>query len=96
MFGAKHRLPVALAVGRGAEEGIYAAGVAPKVRASETQVGTELRRLADVGLLEAVVAPTSAGASRGRPMLPYRRRKSAYWTLAEELAKQREVKRRGR
>lgn len=96
MFGAKHRLPVSLAVGRGADEGIYAAGVAPTVEASETQVGSELKRLADVGLLVADAPATSGAAGRGRPILPYRRRDSAYWELAEELARQRGLKRSGR
>jgi predicted ArsR family transcriptional regulator len=87
LFGAKHRLPVAIEVGIAPERGIYAAQLAGKVKASETQVGTELKRLADVGLLELLASqPTS---KRGQPPRAYQRRKSAYWDLARELGRER-------
>jgi len=86
VFGAKHRLPVAIEVGRGPEEGIYAGMLASRLRTSETQIGVELKRLAAVGLLEAL-AP-APGTGPGRPVLPYRRRASAYWELAAELGRQ--------
>src|ERR1700730_2379259 len=87
MFGAKHRLPVAIEAGRSPVLGLDAGQLASKVKASETQVGTELKRLADVGLLELLAPqPTS---KRGQPPRAYRRRKSAYWDLAQELARER-------
>jgi predicted ArsR family transcriptional regulator len=80
LFGAKHRLPVSIEVGQGPEREIYAAKLASKVQASETQVGTELKRLAAIGLLQAL--PLAKSKRRGQPPQTYRRCESAYWGLA--------------
>ena len=87
LFGAKHRLPVAIEVARGPARGIYAARLATLVKASEAQVGTELKRLAAVGLLVAEAPPARKGP--GNVPQPYTRAKSPYWKLAGELGKRR-------
>ncbi len=84
LFGAKHRLPIAIELGRGPAKDVYAAKLAPRVKASETQVGAELKRLAAAGLLE---QREPASGVPGRPPLPYRRRASPYWKLAAELGR---------
>jgi hypothetical protein len=86
VFGAKHRLPVALEVGRGPAKGIYAAAIAGLVKTSDSQAGNELQRLADAGLLK---AQTPAVGERGRPRQPFTRRQSKYWELANALARER-------
>jgi hypothetical protein len=86
VFGAKHRLPVAVEVGRGPAEGIYAAAVACLVKTSDSQAGSELQRLADAGLL---IPQVPAAGVRGRPRQPFTRRKSSYWRLAQALAAER-------
>jgi hypothetical protein len=85
VFGAKHRLPVAVEVGRGPATGIYAAAVAGLVETSDSQAGHELQRLADAGLLQ---ADKPAAGARGRPRQPFTRRNSSYWDLAKSLAKE--------
>jgi hypothetical protein len=88
LFGAKHRLPVAIAIHRGPADGIFAAAIAREVHASETQVGNELKRLAEADLL-ADGKSVQRSVPGGRPIQSYRRKSSAYWRLAAELAKQR-------
>lgn len=87
LFGAKHRLPMALVVAAAEEQDLYAAALAPRADTTEVQAGTELRLLARAGLLQLQPEPPRAPGRRGRPPKRYTRRESAFWSLAEELAR---------
>jgi hypothetical protein len=85
LFGAKHRLPVAAAVARSTSDGLYAAQLVGEVKASDAQVGTELRHLHSAGLL-VVIERDRNWARRGRQPRRYRKQESEFWELATKLA----------
>lgn len=85
LFGAKHRLPMAIVVGRANDDDLYAAALAARAGTTEVQAGSELRMLERVGLLERRPPDARAKGQRGRPPKRYMRRKSAFWELAAEL-----------
>jgi hypothetical protein len=88
LFGAKHRLPVAVVIaGARKKEDLYAAALAEPAGTTEVQAGTELRHFARAGLLE-LLAEESAKGRRGRPPKRYAKRRSALWTLARKLAEE--------
>jgi hypothetical protein len=88
LFGAKHRLPMAVVIA-GARTGddLYAAALAEPAGTTEVQAGTELRHFERAGLLE-LLAEESAKGRRGRPPKRYAKRRSALWTLARKLSEE--------
>jgi hypothetical protein len=89
LFGAKHRLPVAMVVATASTDQIYAAMLAEAAGTTEVQAGTELRHFERAGLLELLPVERKRG-QRGRPPKRYARIPSVFWKLAPKLAEPRQ------
>jgi|ERR1700733_13370096 len=87
LFGAKHRLPVAVVIAGAPKRELYAQALAKPAGTTEVQAGAELRHFERAGLLE-VLAQESAKGRRGRPPKRYAKRRSHIWTLARKLAEE--------
>jgi hypothetical protein len=85
IFGAKHRLPMAVVIDSAPPTEIYARGLASAAGTTEVQAANELRHFARAGLLELLVEEPVEG-KRGRPPKRYTKRRSHLWTLARRLA----------
>lgn len=87
IFGAKHRLPMAVVIEGSPEDQLYAEALAQPAGTSDVQAGAELRHFANAGLLELLPEERVPGR-RGRPPKRYAKRRSHIWELARMLAQE--------
>jgi hypothetical protein len=87
LFGAKHRLPMAVVIAGAPARDLYAKALATPAGTTEVQAGTELRHFERAGLLELLAAESAVGR-RGRPPKRYAKRRSHVWALARKLAEE--------
>lgn len=87
IFGAKHRLPIAVVIERAPAEDLYAEGLAEPAGTSSAQAGAELKHFAKAGLLELLPTKPEPGR-RGQPPKRYAKRRSHLWELAVKLAEE--------
>jgi len=81
VFGSQYRLPTLFAVAIAKPEELYAAAIAEQSGAPVGQVGKDLHRLEEVGLLDEM--PQAKGAQ----ILLYRRADSPLWEHVEALGR---------
>jgi hypothetical protein len=87
IFGAKHRLPMAVVIDRASASDLYAEVLAARAGTTTVQAGAELKHFARAGLLEQLPEKREAGR-RGRPPKRYAKARSHIWELAAKLAEE--------
>jgi hypothetical protein len=89
LFGAKHRLPMAVVIAGAAGEEIYAAVLAGPAGTTDVQAGAELRHFEQAGVLKLLPGVPPQPGQRGRPPKRYAKRQSVFWELARQFAEER-------
>lgn len=89
LFGAKHRLPMAVLIAGAAVDEIYASVLAGPAGTTDVQAGAELRHFEQAGVLELLPSTPRQPGHRGRPPKRYARRRSVFWELARRFAEER-------
>jgi hypothetical protein len=87
LFGASHRLPIAVLAAELEPEQTYAAAIAPTAKVTPKQAGDELKALEQAGVLRPL-PPTRRPGQRGRVPQTYERRNNAFWDAVRALMKE--------
>ncbi|MEX2196533.1 MAG: hypothetical protein WD844_14715 [Thermoleophilaceae bacterium] len=87
IFGAKHRLPMAVVIDSAPACELYAEALAEPAGTTTVQAGAELKHFAKAGLLDPLPEKRERGR-RGRPPKRYAKRRSTIWKLARKLAEE--------
>jgi predicted transcriptional regulator len=82
VFGSDYRLDVLFTIATSNADDLYPSGIAERSGVPAGRVGVDLKRLAEIGLLE------RREPAKGSPVARYKRLPSPLWDLAAELGKQ--------